>query len=84
MRRGTLHRYVYLEHGAHWAIGTLAGILLVSVGYHVPEVVTGLVGVALFGAAFVSSVILSPARSATGGSTNPGPPSSRPEVLDSG
>jgi hypothetical protein len=84
VRKGTLHRYVYLEHGAHWAIGALAVILLVSIGYHVPVVLTGLVGVALIGAAFVSSVLRSPAGSATGGSTNPLPPTSRPEALDSG
>lgn len=29
--------YVYLEHGAHWAIGALATILLVSIGMHVDE-----------------------------------------------
>jgi uncharacterized protein len=80
VRKGTLHRYVYLEHGAHWAIGALAVILLVSIGYHVPVVLTGLVGVALIGAAFVSSVLRSPAGSATGGSTNPPPPTSRPEA----
>ena len=57
VRKGTLHRYVYLEHGAHWAIGALAVILLVSIGYHVPEVVTGLVGVTLIAAAYVSSVL---------------------------
>ena len=48
---------LYLEHGAHWAIGALAVILLISIGYHVPEVVTGLAGVALIGAAYVSSVV---------------------------
>ncbi len=46
VRKGTLSDYVYLEHGAHWAIGALAVILLVSIGYHVNENVTGLVGVA--------------------------------------
>ncbi|WP_124396247.1 DUF475 domain-containing protein, partial [Rhodococcus wratislaviensis] len=57
VRKGTLSDYVYLEHGAHWAIGALAVILLVSIGYHVNENVTGLVGVALIGAAFISSII---------------------------
>ncbi|MFC9362046.1 DUF475 domain-containing protein, partial [Rhodococcus sp. NPDC057014] len=42
VRKGTLSDYVYLEHGAHWAIGALALILLVSIGYHVNENVTGL------------------------------------------
>ena len=57
VRKGTLARYVYLEHGAHWAIGALALILLVSIRYEVPEVVTGLVGVVFIGAATVSSVV---------------------------
>ncbi len=57
VRKGTLSEYVYLEHGAHWAIGALAVILLVSIGVHVNEVVTGLIGLVLIGAAFVSSVL---------------------------
>jgi hypothetical protein len=57
VRKGTLSEYVYLEHGAHWAIGALAVILLVSIGHHVPELITGLVGVAFIGAALVSSVL---------------------------
>jgi uncharacterized protein len=57
VRKGTLNDYVYLEHGAHWAIGALAVILLVGIGYHVDEVVTGLIGVAFIGAAFLSSIL---------------------------
>jgi len=58
VRTGTLSEYEYLEHGAHWAIGALAVILLVSVDHHLqlPEVVTGLVGVVFIGAALASSV----------------------------
>jgi hypothetical protein len=57
VRKGTLSDYVYLEHGAHWAIGALAVILLVTIRHEVPEVVTGLVGVGFIGAAFISSLI---------------------------
>ncbi len=57
VRKGTLAEYVYLEHGAHWAIGALAVILLVSIGIHVNEVVTGLVGVILIGAALITSIV---------------------------
>ncbi|MGV9671643.1 MULTISPECIES: DUF475 domain-containing protein [unclassified Gordonia (in: high G+C Gram-positive bacteria)] len=57
VRKGTLSEYVYLEHGAHWAIGALALILFYSIGTHVPEVVTGLVGVVLIAASFISSII---------------------------
>jgi uncharacterized protein len=56
VRQGTLNEYIYLEHGAMWAIGALAMILLVSIKYEVPEVVTGLVGIGFIAAAFVSSL----------------------------
>ncbi|WP_454231215.1 DUF475 domain-containing protein [Mycolicibacterium fortuitum] len=57
VRKGTLSDYVYLEHGAHWAIGALAVVLLVSLGMHVDEIITGLIGVVLIAAAFISSII---------------------------
>ncbi|SDY41133.1 hypothetical protein SAMN05444365_102182 [Micromonospora pattaloongensis] len=57
VRKGTLSEYVYLEHGAQWAIGALAACLLISIKYEIPEVVTGLVGVGLIAAAFVSSIV---------------------------
>ncbi len=56
VRKGTLDDYVYLEHGAHYAIGALAVILLASIKYEIPEVVTGLVGVGLIVLSFWSSV----------------------------
>src|SRR6476620_7014235 len=57
VRKGTLADYVYLEHGAHWAIGALSVILLIGIGYHVDEIITGLIGVAFIAAAFLSSVL---------------------------
>jgi uncharacterized protein len=57
VRRGTLNDYVYLDHGAHWAIGALAVILLITIKFEVPEIVTGLVGVGFIGAAFASSLL---------------------------
>jgi hypothetical protein len=57
VRQGTLSEYVYLEHGAHWAIGALAAILLLSLEWHIPELVTGLIGVVFIGAAFVASLV---------------------------
>jgi len=57
VRKGTLSEYVYLEHGAYWAIGALALILLVSIGTHVNEVFTGLIGLVLIAAAFLSSIV---------------------------
>lgn len=57
VRRGTLDDYVYLEHGAHYAIGALAAILLITIKYEINEVITGLVGVVLIGASYWSSVV---------------------------
>ena len=55
--KGTLDAYIYLEHGAHYAIGALAFIMLASgTGLHVPEVVTGLIGVAFIVWAVIASI----------------------------
>nr|WP_314143719.1 DUF475 domain-containing protein [uncultured Rhodococcus sp.] len=56
VRKGTLSDYVYLEHGAHWAIGALSIILLVSIGVHINELITGFVGILFIGAALLSSI----------------------------
>jgi hypothetical protein len=52
----TLDKFVFLEHGAHYAIGILAVIMLASMKYHIPEIFTGLVGVAFIAASLWSSV----------------------------
>jgi hypothetical protein len=57
VRKGTLAEYVYLEHGAHWAIGALAVLLFVTIRVQVPDVVTGLIGVGFIAAALVSSIV---------------------------
>ncbi|MBL7492951.1 DUF475 domain-containing protein [Frankia sp. AgB1.9] len=56
VRQGTLSEYVFLEHGAHYAIGALAVILAVSIENDVPEIVTGLIGVAFIGLALLTSI----------------------------
>jgi hypothetical protein len=56
VRQGTLDEYVYLEHGAHYAIGALAAILLITIQYQISELITGSVGVLLIGWSFLSSV----------------------------
>ncbi|MEU7432658.1 DUF475 domain-containing protein [Streptomyces sioyaensis] len=56
VRKGTLDDYVYLEHGAHYAIGALAIILLLTIEYEIHEVITGLVGIVLIALSFGSSV----------------------------
>ncbi|MGW4227203.1 DUF475 domain-containing protein [Streptomyces bauhiniae] len=67
VRQGTLDDYVYLEHGAHYAIGALAVILMVTIQYQINEVITGLVGVVLIAASFWSSVRRNRALAAAGG-----------------
>ncbi|MGW1836352.1 DUF475 domain-containing protein [Streptomyces sp. BBFR2] len=57
VRKGTLDDYVYLEHGAHYAIGALAVILLITIKYEISEVITGLIGVVLIALSFGSSVV---------------------------
>lgn len=52
----TLKQYLYLEHGAHWAIGFLALIMFFSTTHEVPEVVTGLTGLIIVGWAFIDSI----------------------------
>jgi hypothetical protein len=54
--RGTLTEYRYLEHGAFYAIVALAVIMLLSVRFEIPETVTGLIGAAFIGLAFLASV----------------------------
>jgi hypothetical protein len=72
VRQGTLDDYVYLEHGAHYAIGALAVILFVTIQHEINEVVTGLVGVVLIGASFWSSIRRNKALEARGGGDGDG------------
>lgn len=56
VRRNTLSEFIYLEHGAHYAVGALAVLLAVSLAYDVPDVVTGLIGAGFIGWALGSSL----------------------------
>lgn len=56
VRQGTLDEYAYLEHGAHWAIGALAVILLITIEIEISEIVTGLIGVVFIAASFIMSI----------------------------
>lgn len=40
VEKKTLSHFIYLEHGAFWAIGILGIIMLLSSTYHIPEVFT--------------------------------------------
>lgn len=57
VEKKTLSEFLYLEHGAHWAIGVLAVLMFVSTFHEVPEVVTGLLGFIIIAAAFISSLV---------------------------
>jgi hypothetical protein len=57
VQQKTLTELVYLEHGAHWAILGLAIAMLANLLVHVPEVVTGLVGLCFVILAYRSSLV---------------------------
>jgi hypothetical protein len=56
VRKGTLEEYRYLEHGAYYAIGMLALLLMVQVWRDVPDVLTASAGGMLIVAAVASSL----------------------------
>lgn len=57
VEKKTLKQFLYLEHGAHWAIGVLAVLMFISTFHHVPEVITGLLGLAFIISSLISSLI---------------------------
>ena len=52
----TLALYRYLEHGAFYAIGALAFLMLAGTVAHVPAAITGLIGAGFIGVSFWSSI----------------------------
>lgn len=57
VRKGTLDDLVYLDHGAHWAIGSLATLLFISMVTPIPELITGTVSVLILVASLITSVM---------------------------
>lgn len=55
VRRGTLDAYMYLEHGAHYAVFALAAAMLLSLIIEVPEIITGVTGIGLIAASIIAS-----------------------------
>lgn len=51
----TLQKLIYLEHGAHYAIGALAIIMILKIFMEVSEVITGLIGVGFITVALICS-----------------------------
>lgn len=56
VKQGVLSEFKFLEHGAFYAILVLSAIMFVQPLMHIPEVITGFIGVALIGAALYSSL----------------------------
>lgn len=57
VEKKTLKQFLYLEHGAHWAIGALACLMLVSTVKEIPEALTGGIGLAFIILALISSIL---------------------------
>lgn len=58
VRKGTLAKYRYMEHGAHWAILALGLVMLVKLyNFDLPEWMVGSLGLVFIATAVVSSVI---------------------------
>lgn len=55
--KGTLAEYIFLEHGAHYAIGILAFIMMIGIRVEIPEVFTGLSGILFIGLSLWSSMV---------------------------
>jgi hypothetical protein len=64
VEKGTLESYRYLEHGAFYAIGALAFIMMLGTLIEVPEAITGLVGAGFIALALWSSVRFNRAKTA--------------------
>jgi hypothetical protein len=55
VEKGTLQAFKFLEHGAFWAVASLAIIMFLNTVTHIPEVITGLIGAAFIGMSIYSS-----------------------------
>ncbi|MBP7769812.1 MAG: DUF475 domain-containing protein [Aliarcobacter sp.] len=56
VEKETLSEYVFLEHGAHYAIGILSFIMLLNIKFHIPEAITGLIGIVFILLSLYSSI----------------------------
>jgi len=55
VEKGTLQELRYLDHGAHWAIGVLALMLLATLKWDIPDYVIGLSGIVFIAGSIISS-----------------------------
>lgn len=56
VEKRALDQFRYLEHGAFYAVAALAAIMLIDVFMEVPEILIGLIGIAIMGLALLSSL----------------------------
>lgn len=56
VQKKTLKNFVFLESGAHWAIGALALIMFISTAHEVPELITAISGLAFILSSLYSSI----------------------------
>ncbi len=56
VHKKTLKQFIFLEHGAHWAIFALAFIMFCELFFHISEVLTGTIGMAFILASLFSSI----------------------------
>lgn len=56
VEKNTVEQFVFLEHGAFYALGVLAMIMLADPVVHVPEWLTGLCGAAILAASVLYSI----------------------------
>ncbi len=58
VKNKTLAKYQYLEHGAHWAIGFLGGVMMLKLyGVELPEWLVGSLGIVFIGLAIATSIM---------------------------
>ena len=51
-----LKQFIFIEHGAHWAIGALSLIMLITTKIEVPEIITGSIGLIFIIWSLISSI----------------------------
>ena len=56
VEKNTLEQFPFVEHGAFYAIGALAAMMLLGAFMHVPEVITGLIGATIIGISLWASI----------------------------
>ncbi len=57
VEKKVLSEFIYLEHGARYAILFLAVLMFVQIFYHIPEIVVGSVGIIIIATSLIHSII---------------------------